>query len=136
MTTAPWSRMTRAPDLIEDLFDGASPPLTSFRLAELRWEHGTKRLELRGTLSTFPSIRRPDWESDANRLAIRLALEDVRSYNVKGWDFESPIDLEVYHQQDENTLLVLGQNDSLTVEIVCDGIDVTEIFAYHSPELN
>ena len=134
--STPWWLMIREPDLIGDLFGGATPPLTGFALAELRWEHETKRLELRGTLSTFPSIRRPDWEKDANRMGIRLVFEDVQSYDLKGWDLEAPIDLEVLHQQEENTLRVRGQNEALSFEVVCDGVDVTEIFAYHSPALN
>lgn len=128
-----WTRLLRSPEMVEDLY-GDSPSLEGFLLSELRWSHQDKYFELRGTLAAFPPVRRPTWEGDANRLAIRLILEGVISHDIKGWGFDNTVTIEIEHDQEENTLYVRGHGEELTFEVICDGLDVTEIFAYHSPD--
>jgi hypothetical protein len=119
--------------MIEDLFRGA-PSLTGFTLAELRWGHQEKYFELRGTLSSFPRIHLPHWEPDANRLGLRLLLEEVSFFEIQGWDYENRIDLEIEVQSEDNVLVVRGVGEEVSFEVICGGLDVSEVYAYHSPD--
>lgn len=127
-----WTKLLRFPKIIERLYEG-TPSLDGFELAEMFWDRVEGTCFLRGTLARFPDYPQSDWEADANRLAIRLALQGLEDFEMRGWDFENIIDLSMELISGTSKIIVIGDGEDLSFRGVCHGLDIENIYAYHSP---
>lgn len=127
-----WTRLLRHPNTIEGLYDGI-PSLHGFGLAEMLWDRSEPSCLLRGTLARFPDYPKAQWEEDANRLAIRLVLQGLEDFEMRGWDFENIIDLSVELISGTSKIIVIGDGEDLSFRGVCNALHVENVYAYHSP---
>ena len=126
-----WTQLLRHPDAIEGLYE-VPPPLAQFRLSEVSWEEASSCCTLRGTLSKFADFPRTHWEEDANRVGIRLRLDDVDEFDMEGWSFENIVDIEIAPIEGATRLLLVARGEEMTLRASCAGLQVIDVYAYHS----
>lgn len=133
-----WTKYLHRPDELTSLFE-VGPLLSGFRLSEINWEFDDGDCLLRGTLAQFADFPQPNWEDDANRVAIRLRLVQVEEFAFSGTRFDLPVDMQVETNR-RSALVISGQGnqgddeEEVSFRFVCADLEVDDIFAYHSVE--
>ena len=127
----PWTRLLRYPDTIEALY--ASPPsLQRFAITEIGWESDPHICILRGVLAKFPDYPMDAWESDANRIGLRLILEGLHHFEMTGWSFENLVDLTIETDPENGQILINARGDELSLSARCTSLHLRDIYAYRS----
>ena len=126
-----WTRLLRRAETIDALFEVA-PDLANFSLMEVCLVKEDDACLLRGTLSEFADFPLPIWEKDANRVGIRLWLEDLEEFEIKGWDFENIIDLKISLDRQTGAIHVVGGGEDIEFRGVCGALHVENVYAYYS----
>ena len=126
-----WTDLLEDPDPILSLF-GSSPSLTDFLLAELHISGDEGACMFRGTFSSFPTNRLPDWEEDANRLGMHLWLVDLVDFEISGWSSENLIDLKLEFETPQSFIDVHAQGETFSFQGRCRSLHIEKLFAYRT----
>lgn len=126
-----WTRLLRRPEMIEDLYEVA-PILSGFSLVEVCFVEEKESCLLRGTLSAFADFPHPSWEDDANRVGMRLWLEDIEDFEMEGWDFENIVDLDISLDSKSGAIEVSAAGESLSFQAVCGALNIENVYAYYA----
>ncbi len=126
-----WIELLKNPEAIDSLYD-RPPSLAEFSLSEISWERDKQACMIRGTLARFPDFPRSNWEEDANRVGLRLWLEELDEFAIEGWSFNNVVDIEIDPVEGGAKYLVVAQGDKLSFRATCEALRVGDIFAYHS----
>lgn len=126
-----WTKLLRRPEMIDTLFE-RDPSLAGFALSEISWEREKRSCMMRGSLAEFADFPRTNWEDDANRVGIRLWLEGIDSFEMKGWSFDNIVDLEISQIEGGSKLRVVARGTNVLLRIDCTSLHVADVFAYHS----
>lgn len=126
-----WTDLLEEPDLITSLFS-TPPALTDFLLAELHISGDQDACMFRGTFSSFPDSRLPDWEDDANRLGMHLWLLDLVEFEISGWSTENLIDLTLEFESQKSFIDVHASGDTFSFQGRCRSLHVEKLFAYRT----
>ena len=126
-----WIELLRNPESIASLYD-KPPSLKKFALSEVSWDEEQDACMIRGTLARFPDFPRSDWEEDANRVGLRLWLEELDEFAFEGWSFENVVDVEIEELAGSSQVLIVARGDVVTFRATCGSLHVADVFAYHS----
>ena len=128
-----WTTLLRRPELIEGLYS-TPPSLDDFDLSEVSFDAAQNSCSLRGTLSEFPDFPRTGWEDDANRVGIRLRLEGLEEFEIRGWSFENIVHLSIRLLHEGPKIAVSAEGEQTSLQAVCSTLHLEDLFAYHSVE--
>lgn len=128
-----WTQHLRRPQKIENLYE-QPPSLEDFELLEISWDSDEDACILRGTLARFADFPESQWEDDANRVGIRLWLENPDDFSMQGWSFDNLVDIDIDRGEGTSRFVVEAVGDDLEFRATCRSLQVSNIFAYHAVE--
>ena len=124
-----WIQRLINPHALEGLFD-EEPPLSDFRVRELRLERRGPSFFLCGELATFPDHPRPTWDQDARRLEIRFSLSPIDHFQARGQATGGVVDLQISPAEDGFGVAVSGEGDEVEFQVSGIGLQVIGMRPY------